>query len=275
MSFCDFADGMLFRSGDLALVLQSYFDESISGPVLCVAGYVYTKRDARLLERDWAAMLRRWKLPYFRMSACAHRSEPFNKLTRDQCILVQTKAIGLVKKYAQFGVAVSINEDEYKAAMPSTDGLPPHIKVFIDGAYELCVWLCMQRVRIAVVEQFGHHDARIGYFFEQGHAHQSRANRLMQAILSTPEIAAAYRSIGFGFVPKEAGGPVQAADLLAWHWAKDRKSQSEGRPRRKDLASLIERAVTYMHVDAEKHAELVNGIINREMQAFSAAQSAR
>ncbi len=54
---------------------------------------------------------------------------------------------------------------------------------------------------------------------------------------------------GHGFVPKLGNPVVQAADLLAWQWLKDRKNAAEGRPRRKDLASLIAHRHAVSHIE--------------------------
>lgn len=60
--------------------VEAYFDESGShanSPVLCVAGYII-ERDARIkLDAEWATVLQHFNLPFFRMSACAHGTEPF------------------------------------------------------------------------------------------------------------------------------------------------------------------------------------------------------
>ena len=43
---------------------------------------------------------------------------------------------------------------------------------------------------------------------------------MMAMIMSKPELRQAYRTAQFGFVVKTEL-PCQAADLLAWQWAKD------------------------------------------------------
>ena len=60
-----------------------------------------------------------------------------------------------------------------------------------------------------------------------------------------------YRYAGHAFVPKEKSPAIQAADLLAWQWYKDKKNQGEGRPRRKDCASLLEKHHNAVHLDRE------------------------
>ena len=62
----------------MALLVETYFDESGThegSPVMCVAGYILTKRNAIELAREWNEVLN-WAelphpLPYFHMSECA------------------------------------------------------------------------------------------------------------------------------------------------------------------------------------------------------------
>jgi hypothetical protein len=92
-----------FAPDDAVVLIQSYFDESYNPSLLCVGGYTFRRRDGRLLDRDWRKMLRRYALPYFRMSACNARQPPFDGLTEAQCVAVATEAIRLINEYAEFG----------------------------------------------------------------------------------------------------------------------------------------------------------------------------
>jgi len=48
---------------------------------------------------------------------------------------------------------------------------------------------------------------------------------------------------------KKESAAVQAADLLAWHWATDLKHQMTNRPRRKDFESLAQAPFRGVHFD--------------------------
>lgn len=92
-------------------LIQAYFDESY-GPDghVCVAGYVFTKSRAIAFDRAWRRdILEHYCLPHFRMSACAHGSDPFKGLLRDQRIDAATRAISIIHKYALHGVAVTVD----------------------------------------------------------------------------------------------------------------------------------------------------------------------
>src|SRR5580658_6565521 len=106
--FIDLLDAVAGEPSDVAVLIQSYFDESYDNRILCVSGYIFTGLRVRKLDQAWRRMLWQYKrLPYFRMSACNHGSYPFDRLTKSECIAVQTRAISLIGKYASYGMAVT------------------------------------------------------------------------------------------------------------------------------------------------------------------------
>jgi hypothetical protein len=104
------------------------------GP-LCVAGYVFTKLHCRALDKGWRSMLTRYDLPFFRMSACAHGTKPFAHLSMARRIAVETEAIGLIKRHAACGFAITVDPIEFEAVAERYG--------FIGTPYELCVWMCL------------------------------------------------------------------------------------------------------------------------------------
>ena len=71
----------------------------------------------------------------------------------------------------------------------------------------------------------------------------------MEELFAVQDKASDYRYPGFGCFPKRKSYAIQAADLLAWQWYKDKKNQSEGRPRRKDCESLLQLHHNAGHLD--------------------------
>ena len=80
----------------------------------------------------------------------------------------------------------------------------------------------------------------MAYLFEQGHSSAVQSMKVMDELFREPEKREQYRAVGYFFVRKEDSCAIQAADLLAWQWYKDKKNQVEGRPRRKDCESLLQ-----------------------------------
>jgi hypothetical protein len=84
---------------DTLMLIEAYFDESGShhdSPVLSVAGYVFDKDRCLELDYKWKFVLDQFSLPYFRMSACAHGTRPFDNLSLPERVDVETRMIGLI-----------------------------------------------------------------------------------------------------------------------------------------------------------------------------------
>ncbi|MDX2275317.1 MAG: hypothetical protein NW206_07670 [Hyphomonadaceae bacterium] len=261
--FLEIADALAPGRDDLVTVIQAYFDESY-GPdgLLCVAGYVFTKAGARGLTREWGHMLRRWKLPYFRMSACAHGNEPFDRLSADARDKVARAAIGMTVKYAAFGVANTVNEHEFNAKVPDGD------QIGNARAYEFLTWNCLLGVRQYCDE--ARFKGKVAYFFEAGHKSQTSANNLMGRLFTVPTLRAEYRYAAHGFIGKEDSIPIQTADLLAWQFYQDRRREIAGKPRRKDMQALLNLQCIVRHVDVDRHAQAVRDTM-AEIAASDAA----
>lgn len=198
--------------GGLVAFLECYFDESGShdgSPVLCVAGYLFDKDRCRELDLKWNDMLGRYKLPYFRMSSCAHNDYPFNHLTSNECDLAAREAIKLINDHALLGVAVAINERDYNTWF---DG-PSHT----GSAYTFCCWQVLSGIRSWIMKNDFHGD--VGYFFESGHDSDGEADALMKRIFSNPNLKRNYCYAAHAFVDKKKVRPVQTADILAWQQA--------------------------------------------------------
>jgi len=160
--------------GDLVAFLECYFDESGTedgSPVLCVAGYLFDKESCRQLDLQWKDVLDLYKIPFFRMSACAHNQKPFKHLSPVDCIEAEKAMIGLINQYALLGVAMALNENEYN------DLFDVEVQKITGDAYTFCCWQIMAGIQTWIVRnQF---KGEIAYFFESGHASQSQANALM------------------------------------------------------------------------------------------------
>ena len=262
---------MCSRFDAVALVVEAYFDESYesgtaSGRLLCVAGYVFLKSKARTFETKWAALLRRYGLPYFRMSSCAHGASPFDRLDKNDRVKAEKEAIALIRESAAYGLAVTVDEAEFDSLAVANER--------IATAYEFCVWICLLATRIWVEK---HRPlAQIAYFFESGHADQPRANMVMKRIFDHPTLRETYRYSGHAFVPKETSLPTQAAEMLAWHWFQDSKRRREGKkpnPRKDTFALITEKDLGSLHLDALLIVEIMLELSKSELYGSPSAMS--
>jgi Protein of unknown function (DUF3800) len=237
---------MLPDGGYAMIECQAFFDESAShegAPFLCLAGYIFHKSHAIKLGHEWKKVLRWKKLPYFRMSECAHGNGPFANLTRAERIAVATRMIEIIKARAVQGIAVTIDNLEFVSAAAEY----PQLSRIYGTPYSFVTHSILAGVACWLI--VNPHVHSMAYFFESGHGSEPQSNRIMERLFAPDARGEAYRYSGHGFVPKQKSAAIQAADLLAWQWYKDRKSKSEGRPRRKDCASLFQLHHTAVHLD--------------------------
>jgi hypothetical protein len=250
---------VLLPSGGYAMIeAQAYFDESGShdgAAILCVAGYIFKKSEAIKLGHEWRRVLRWKKLPYFHMVDCAHGNGPFANLSKDERVVVQTKLIEAIKKHAIQGIAVTVNPAEY-AAFPGRLPIRPGL---YDNAYAFCAQSIMTGV--SVFMERNPLVRSMAYFFEAGHKSAPQAHQIMQSMFAQPAVKEQFRYAGHAFVEKEKSPAIQAADLLAWQWYTDRRHELEGRPRRKDCASLLQLHHNAVHIDSKELDRIANETI--------------
>lgn len=243
--------GALLPAGGTAVALiEAHFDESIGEKgrnLLVVAGYLFNDRLARRLTRQWEAVLAPYGLPYFRMSACAHGNDPFDKVCLNDRIKIQTSLIKIVKQRSIKGMAVMVDLDEYDSFMPKHE--------LIGSAYTFCAHVLIGGVAHWIEESGFAGD--VAYFFESGHRSQSEADAIMKKIFADPELKSSQRYVAHAFVDKQRSPPTQAADILAWQAYTDQRRQFEGKPRRKDFVALLRPSIDWaVYITREKMTEL-------------------
>jgi hypothetical protein len=269
-SLADILRVLLSADGYVTIQCQVFFDESATHdgtPILCIAGYIFRKNKAIKLGHEWRKVLRWKRLPYFRMVECAHGNGPFANLTKAERVEVATRMIEIIKSYAVQGIAVTVDKLQFVSAMAE---FPNFARVY-KTAYICCTHIVLAGVScwIEVNPLVG----EMAYFFEAGHASASQSNKIMNELFHSPEMKAQYRYVAHGFVEKKNSFAVQAADLLAWQWYKDKKNQLEGRPRRKDCASLLQLHHDAAHLDRAGIIKIIES--SNQMRGFSPALARR
>lgn len=135
-------------------------------------------------------------------------------------------------------------------------------------AYGVCCYLAM--VNLAALTQTTGRE--IFYTFEKGHPHEAKARELVKAISMNPALKQDFRHAGDAFVKKGCALPLEAADLLAWEWAKfhDETLIEELRPLRRSLKALWMRDTkrySIAHVKGDKLAQWLDvmpGLLRQE-----------
>jgi hypothetical protein len=173
------------------------------------AGYLFDKDSCEALDLKWKEVLDRFRLPFFRMSACAHRQKPFDQLLPQECIDVETEMIRLINEHALLGAAVAVNEQDYNTWFEGRNSA--------GSAYTFCCWQVLAGIRSWIMRN--RFQGEVAYFFEAGHRSQSEANALMHRIFANQTLRQSYCYTGHAFVDKQKVRPVQTADILAWQQA--------------------------------------------------------
>lgn len=240
-----------------ALMFEAYFDESGThqhSPLMCVAGYLIESDQCRRFQSDWDGILKRHGVPYFHMSDCAHGSGVFKGIPSERRATICQSLIELIKLRVEIGIAVSVSEADYLAAMP------PGFKV---DAYSFCLQYCMQGV-VAWAERFSY-TGPIAYVFEAGHKHQNTANNLIEFTRTIEPIVTGLRYDSHSFVSGKSLCGIAAADLLAWEWmaAYRNKFGPVRRSPRLSLRNLMNKNHIVMHFRQEDMQDFAD-----QMHAF-------
>lgn len=225
---------LLPNGGMTVHMAEAYFDESGShdgSPVLCVAGYIVEKDSSVKLDDEWASTLERYRLPFFRMSACAHGTEPFHLLTKAQRVEVEKELIAIIRKHVSFGVAVTLEPQTFDEVMPNC--------AEVGSPYTFCAHNCLVAVKDWADRQS--YLGKVAYFFESGHRSATEANKIMNRLVQIPGAAERHRYGSHTFALKQNVRPLQAADFLAWQCFTNHEHMRYGKPPRKDFVALTAR----------------------------------
>ena len=213
-------------------MLEAYFDESERRTgVFAVAGYAFAKEQAKKFTKDWAELFQ----PYggaCHMKDLTARQGAFKGIDPDEPARLIKGAVKIINRRASFGVAVSCQLEEMDYY------LPKWVRGF-EHAYPVCCHMAATMLGAQVKQSSM--DSTIAYFFEAGHQFAASSHFLMNYATQSPETKESYRYSAHAFVPKGEAVPLQAADMLAWEWAKYRDETVNQRKRvmRKSLATLF------------------------------------
>ncbi len=217
------------------VVLRAYFDESErESGIFCVAGFAFASQQVKKFAKEWARLFAAYP-GGLHMRDLAQRTRSFRGISKEEQQRLIVEAVEIIKRRMTAGFAVSCNAKEVQAVGPQW------IKGF-GHAYPLCCHLCMIAAGNLIVAS-GSAD-RVTYVFESGHSREGEARTFLRNAVLNPDVKESYLHNGDAFLPKSDAIPLQAADLLAWEWAKFRDETLERgiRPMRKSLLALFQSA---------------------------------
>ena len=228
-----------------------YFDESGThpgSPVMTVAGYVFTREQARRFSRDWQKDLARIGLPCAHMTDCALGKGDYEHMSLEDRVESEKLLIEHIKRRSQLGLSIAIRPDEFDAVMGN------HSKAI--SAYSLLLMVSI--VQISDWARLKGFKGRFVYIFEAGHRHAPEANKFMEALMTLgPTVSNHHYYAGHAFLDKKQAVPLQAADMLAWLHRNNVMRRMRGQAgHRKDFAALIRPFDLGTHIQTSHLVEL-------------------
>ncbi len=205
------------------MALQAYFDESErQDGTFCVAGYAFSEPQAEKFVKQWSELFAGIK-GGLHMVDLVHGVRAFNDVPPEERNSLIVEAVKIINSRISVGIAVSCNLAEVKQHSPKW------IRGF-GHAYPLCCHLALTALgKYLDVKQ---NPEKVAYVFEAGHSHEEEARTFIANAVRCEPLRQSYRYFGDSFLPKSDAVPLQAADFLAWEWAKFRHETMEQSKRR-------------------------------------------
>jgi Protein of unknown function (DUF3800) len=242
---------LLPRSGYVVNFATVYIDESCSheaSPILVMAGFLYEREHAELLELEWKAILERENMPFLHMKDFTKPGQkPYAHLSEDRKKELSVEFVDLIQKHRTLSFATVVNEAELNEVF--AEFLIPVIFRADQRHHNTYAWTlldCLKNV-IFWIEKTGF-DGDVAYIFEAGHRDQKTANAVMELVTANPDNKKRLHHRSHTFSTKTEDAPLQTADMYAWLSGNCAKRVMAGNNTgRKDWTALFENRV-------ERHA---------------------
>lgn len=185
-------------------MFEAYFDETGShdhAPVLSLAGFMFAEGRAAELRERWAETLAPHGIDVIHMVEWEGRAGPYRGLDPVTHRRLHFRLVELIGETADCGVALALNKGAF-------DDAHLDLSIFRTPYTFLChIALCCMSERMGETGR-----PMLGTIhFEQGPRRTAgHAGAVMRGLLP------ASGPVSCQFVPKEHGGPIQAADMFAW-----------------------------------------------------------
>ena len=212
------------------MVLKAYFDASHrERKTFCLAGYAFTKGQVRKFDKEWWELFGEYGGCH--MTDLTNQRKAFEGIGQKKGDRLIIEAVKIIKRRISYGVVMSCD-------LAELDPLLPKWVRGLEHAYPVCCHLVMQKLG-SFVSEAG--TQRIAYFFESGDNYEAAAHDFLKLMAGEPRVKEVYRHASHTFIPKPEALALQAADVLAWEWAKymDETIARPIRPMRKSLRELM------------------------------------
>ncbi len=217
-------------------MLYAYFDAGgthSESPTLSVAGYVWSFENWKRANRRWQRFLSDNGLEFFHMTDFEAYEGPYKRWTPKRHLAVIKRLIKIITETASLGVAVGIASEHHANVLAQA---PPD--TILSTAYLQASAACMATVARWIRDQ--RLSESVSYIFESGDEKQSILRRCVMAACESPTYRQNLRVRSLHFEDKRTTPALQAADILAYEYAKEapRRLGLASRPQRKSLIAL-------------------------------------
>ena len=211
-------------------MLKAYFDDSGThngSAVIAVGGFVAKAEEWDVFEREWSEMLEVEEIGWFHMTDCEGQYGEFSGWSKEQCVALIKKVVGILKKHPLHGFAAGMLVQDKKSTLPIQ-------------ALDMCFMQCIAAL-LYRAKQLGE---RVEIFMD---AHPGRKKHLLQYLRFICKIDRHSQRVPVvdkvRSVRTREHSPLQGADLLAYEMYKEvlnSHTAKESRPIRKSMLSLME-----------------------------------
>lgn len=225
--------GWLTGSGRrVVVVLNGYCDESgREDGTFVAAGCLFTEANGEAFLREWNELFAPWGGCHWK--ELVHRKERFKDIDPEQRDQLIKRAVPLLVRWTEYGLAVVCNADAVAYMREWFDDMMTPYSV-------CCSFLVLSTATRLRRKQ---RKDRVNWTFESGHKDATAVNSFFSMVATSPQLCKEYRYAGHSFVPKNDCALLQAADFLAWEAGKfhaetmTRRGRADQRLARQSFAS--------------------------------------
>lgn len=237
--FSELLDASTLGTEGVVVMLRAYVDASLlNSGIFCVAAVAFGIENAKKANHEWIAL---HGTRQSHMTDMHSRKKEFKGLSDQDADKLCRESVAIINRYASFISVISCDAKEVVPSLPTDSaGDGGWILDAYKGVYPCCMhWALIQMGAIA-----GHQRDGIAYWFELGDEYWKAADRYLSKI-NSPEAAPLrerYALASKAFLPATDARLFEAADIVAWEWAKHVERKAAGQPVRPSLIALMDGA---------------------------------
>lgn len=227
------------------VIARVFFDESGTHDDeknLCIAGYVFEGEADDVFDAEWREMLARYGLTYHHMREFGSQGQGvYQHLSWEDRERSRQEAIAVIRRHASCGFVFSIQKASLDAITKDSPWTNGYAFLANQAFYGVEQWFR------------GREAGLVNYVYEAGAEGWDEALKVFNDAKTDPELEQWLRLGTFTRAGKADATQLQAADLLAWSWLRERRRVDKGEKlgRHEEFRRLLNVPIDPHHWDAE------------------------